>query len=73
MPTVKIYENTTDEPVNVVGVGVIPAHDRVSVTADFHAPVNLANYPGVIDVLAEEAKHQNTPAQSKEQKSGGKE
>lgn len=54
--TTKIYENTTDKPVNVIGVGVIKPHDRISVTAEFHAPINLVNYPGVIDVLAEEAK-----------------
>jgi len=54
--TTKMYENTTNQPVNVVGIGVIPPHDRVSITAEFHTPVNLVNYPGVIDVLAEEAK-----------------
>ena len=53
--TTKIYENTTAQPVNVLGVGVIQPHDRISITAEYHAPVNLANYPGVIDVLAEEA------------------
>jgi hypothetical protein len=58
--TTKIYENTTDKPVNVIGVGVIEAHDRISVTTEYHAPVNLVNYPGVVDVLAEEAK--GTPA-----------
>jgi len=62
MPTTKIYENTTDQPVNVIGVGIIPAHDRISITTEFHMPVNLANYPGVIDVLAEEAK--DIPAQA---------
>lgn len=55
MVTTKIYENRTDKSVNVVGVGVIQAHDRISVTTEFHAPVNLVNYPGVVDVLAEEA------------------
>ena len=54
--TTRVYENATDKPINVIGVGVIQPHDRISVTTEFHAPVNLANYPGVIDVLAEEAK-----------------
>jgi hypothetical protein len=53
--TTRMYENITDKPVNVVGIGVIPPHDRVSITAEFHTPINLVNYPGVIDVLAKEA------------------
>jgi hypothetical protein len=55
MQTTKMYENTTDKPINVIGVGMIEAHDRISITAEYHAPVNLANYPGIVDVLAEEA------------------
>ena len=62
MQTTKILENTTDQDINVLGVGVIKAHDRISVTTEYHAPVNLINYPGVIDVLAEEAK--GVPAQA---------
>jgi hypothetical protein len=56
MQTTKIYENTTDKAVNVVGVGIIKPHDRISVSTEYHAPVNLINFPGVIDVLEEEAK-----------------
>jgi hypothetical protein len=55
MQTTKIYENTTDKAVNVVGVGIIEAHDRISISTEYHAPVNLVNFPGIIDVLAEEA------------------
>jgi predicted deacetylase len=55
MQTTKVYENTTEETVNIIGVGDIEPHGRISITSDFHAPVNLANYPGVVDVLAEEA------------------
>jgi hypothetical protein len=62
MQTTKMYENTTDKPMNVIGVGVIEAHDRISVTTEFHAPVNLANYPGLVDVLAEE--EANGPAKA---------
>jgi len=62
--TTKIYENTTAQPINVLGVGVIPPYDRLSITTEYHAPVNLANYPGVIDVLADEAA--NGPAPSAE-------
>lgn len=59
----RIYENTTDKEVNVVGLGEIPAHSRISVTAEFHTPVNLENFPGVVDVLAYE--DENGPVKDK--------
>lgn len=56
MPIVKIYKNTTKEDINVVGVGLIPAGEQVSLAGEQHWPVVLENYPGVIDVVAEEEK-----------------
>jgi hypothetical protein len=68
MATTKIYENTTNESVDMIGVGVIPAHDRISVTSEFPAPVNLENYPGVIDVIAEEEAEAAKVSAEKEEK-----
>jgi hypothetical protein len=48
--TTKIFHNTTDEPVMVLGVGEIRAHDHVSVTTKYHQPVVLENYPGVVEI-----------------------
>lgn len=56
MPTTKIYQNNSDEAVNVIGVGEIPAGEHISVTSDYHQPVVLANYPGVVEVVEEEQK-----------------
>lgn len=52
MASTKIFYNTTDEPVAVNGVGEIQPHDHISVTSDYHQPVVLANYPGVVEVTA---------------------
>lgn len=48
--TTKIYHNTTDQNVNVIGVGEIRAHDHVSITTKYHQPVVLENYPGIVEV-----------------------
>lgn len=50
MITVKIYKNTNKKAVDVVGVGEIAANSQVSIAAEQHFPVVLANYPGVIDI-----------------------
>lgn len=55
MPTTKIYENRSKKTVFIQDVGEIEPGARVSVTADGHPPINLENFPGVVDVLAEEA------------------
>ena len=61
--TTKIYENTTDKDILIRELGeTIPAHDRLSVTTEYHTPINLINYPGIIDLLAHEA--ENGPAQA---------
>lgn len=54
MSEVKIYSNSTDEDVDVPGVGLIRAGERVSIVSDFHYPVNLTNYPGVEELDANE-------------------
>ena len=54
MVTTKIFSNTTTEDVNILGVGVIPAGEQISVTSDGHAPVNLLNFPGVVELVEQE-------------------
>lgn len=58
MASTKIYKNTSDKEVNVIGVGVLePAGqpgDQVSITSDYHQPIVMANYPGVVEVVAAE-------------------
>lgn len=56
MPTTKIFKNTSKKTLNVLGVGEIAPGDQVSITAEYHQPVVLENYPGLVDVLAEEEK-----------------
>ena len=53
--TTKLYRNDSTETLNVLGVGEIPVGEQVSITAEFQPPVLLGNYPGLVDVLAEEA------------------
>jgi hypothetical protein len=50
--TTKQYFNTTDKVINVIGVGEIPPHDRVSIHAQYQPPVVLENYPGLVDLTA---------------------
>ena len=52
--TTKIYKNTSKKTVNIVGVGEIEAGSQISVTSEFHTPVNLENFPGVVEVVAQE-------------------
>jgi hypothetical protein len=52
--SVKIYKNTTDKKVNVVGVGEIPPKSQVSISADQHFPVVLTNFPGVVELTEEQ-------------------
>lgn len=54
MITTKVYKNTSKLPIDVLGLGVIKPGDQVSVSAEYHQPVIVENYPGLVDVLAEE-------------------
>lgn len=51
-PTTKQYFNTTDKTINVIGVGEVLPHDRVSIHTQYQPPVVLENYPGLIDLTA---------------------
>lgn len=48
--TTKIYHNSTDEDMNVLGVGDIRAHDQVSINTKYHQPVVAENYPGLVEI-----------------------
>lgn len=52
--TTKIYRNDSKKAMNVLGVGEIPAGEQVSLTSEYPPAVVLANYPGLVDVVAEE-------------------
>lgn len=58
----KVYKNTTKETINVLGVGEIKGGDQVSITTEYQPPVNLANYPGLVDVSAEEERQAEVDA-----------
>jgi hypothetical protein len=55
MVTTKIYRNTGDKDLNVIGVGQIPAGEQVSIISEYHQPVVMANYEGLVELVAEEA------------------
>lgn len=51
MVTTKIYQNTTDQDVDLVELALtIPAGEHISLTSAYHRPVVLENYPGVIEL-----------------------
>lgn len=49
------YRNDSDKVIDVIGIGEIPPGEHVSLTGDHLPPVIVENYPGLVDVLAEEA------------------
>lgn len=52
--TTRVYKNTTKEPMNVPGVGIIDAGQQVSLTTEHQPVVFLENHPGLVDILAED-------------------
>jgi hypothetical protein len=51
--SVKVYHNTTEKDMNVNGVGVVPAGEKVSVASEYQAHVVLENYPGLNEISQE--------------------
>lgn len=49
----KLYRNTSKQPLNVIGVGVIEPGEHISVTTEYQPTVILANYPGLVDATDE--------------------
>lgn len=59
MPTVKIYKNTNKkDTLNVLGIGEIPPGEQISIVTDYHTPIIMENYPGLVDVIEEEQKEE---------------
>lgn len=54
----KVYRNTSNEDLNVIGIGVIPAGEQVSVTTEYQPHVVLVNYPGLVEVSDEQGPSQ---------------
>lgn len=52
MAATKVYLNMSGEPIQLKEYGQleIASGEHVSVTTDYHQPVILENYPGLIDV-----------------------
>lgn len=48
----KQYFNTTDKPLNVLGVGEIAPHDRISITTAYPPAIVMENYPGLVEMSA---------------------
>jgi len=50
----RIYRNDSENEYNIPGIGWLGPDQRISVSSEFPPAVNLTNYSGVVDVLAEE-------------------
>lgn len=51
----KVYRNTSKEEISIPGLADIAPGEQVSITGEYLPPVVLENYPGLVDVLEEEA------------------
>lgn len=56
MVSTKIYRNTSKKTLNVLDLGELKAGEQVSVTTEYHQPIVLANYPGLVEVVDQEQK-----------------
>lgn len=65
MVTTKIYKNTTKKTVSVFGLGEIKAGEQISVVSEYHQPIVLSNYPGVVELVEEEQKALDAEKESK--------
>lgn len=60
MTTTKIYKNTSKKTLNVLGLGELKPGDQLSVSTEYHTPVNFANYPGLVELVEEEQKNEKS-------------
>lgn len=51
--SIKKFRNTSKVDLNVIGIGVVPAGEEVSVSSDYQPHVVMENYPGLVDVTDE--------------------
>lgn len=56
--TTKIYKNTGKQTLDVLGLGELKPGDQVSVTTDYHTPIRVDQYPGLVEVVEEEQKNE---------------
>ncbi len=54
-PITRQYRNDSEQTYIIPGIGEIGPDQRVSIHSEFPPAINLANYPGVVDVIEEEA------------------
>lgn len=59
---IKVYRNDSKVVLDVVGIGEIEPGSQVSISGDHMPAVILANYEGLVDVLAEEEAQAPAPA-----------
>lgn len=53
--TTRVYRNDSEDTYIIPGLGELGPDQRISITSEFPPAINLVNYPGLVDVLAEEA------------------
>ena len=51
----RMYRNDNNRAYFIPGLGEIGAGERVSFSGEYPPAINFENYPGLVDVLAEEA------------------
>jgi hypothetical protein len=56
--TTKIYKNTGKKKLDILGLGELKPGEQVSVTTDYHTPIRLESYPGLVELVAEEQKNE---------------
>ena len=51
----RVYRNDSETEYQIPGLGWVGPGQRVTFHGEFPPPINLENYPGLVDVEAEEA------------------
>lgn len=62
----KVYRNTGDTTLDVLGVGEIAPGEQVSVTSEYQPHVVLENYPGLQEVSDEEVNQAVSPDETED-------
>jgi hypothetical protein len=64
MVTTKIYKNSGKQKVSVPVLGVeLKPGEQVSVTSEYHQPLVLENFPGLVELVDEEQKAEAAKAE----------
>ena len=51
----RVYRNDSNQDYTIPGLGEVKAGQRVTFHGEFPPAINLQNFPGLVDVLEEEA------------------